>query len=66
MEIIGVSRINEKNIIVVRRNKKLGKSNPIAEALRTSKYKQRKVENKKAYNRKKNKTISQKSSSKEF
>jgi len=38
---------------VQRKNKKLKKTNPIAKDLRTSKYKQRKIKNKKIYNRKK-------------
>jgi len=40
---------------VVKKNKK--KQNPIAKDLRTSKYKQRLVANKKTYNRKKKKNI---------
>jgi len=37
--------------------KKQRKSNPIAKDLRTSKYKQRLVDNKKTYNRKKEKNM---------
>ena len=40
---------------MVNKNKKQKKSNPIAKDLRTSKYKQRLVANKKTYNRKKEK-----------
>ena len=40
---------------MAKKNKK--KSNPIAKDLRTSKYKQRLVANKKTYNRKKEKNI---------
>ena len=41
----------------VKTTKKLKKPNPIAKDLRTSKYKQRLVANKKTYNRKKEKNI---------
>ena len=42
---------------MIKKTKKLNKSNPIAKDLRTSKYKQRLVANKKTYNRKKEKNI---------
>jgi len=40
---------------MIKKTNKLKKSNPIAKDLRTSKYKQRLVANKKNYNRKKEK-----------
>jgi hypothetical protein len=42
---------------MIKKTKKLNKLNPIAKDLRTSKYKQRLVANKKTYNRKKGKNI---------
>ena len=51
-EIIGVNPID---LIMTKKIKKLKKSNPIAKDLRTPKYKQRQLENKKVYNRKKEK-----------
>ena len=42
---------------MINKNKRQKKSNPIAKDLRTPKYKQRSIKNKKIYNRKK-KTVS--------
>ena len=50
---MALAMIGEIHIKVVKKNQK--KSNPLARDLRTSKYKQRIVENKKNYNRKKEK-----------
>ena len=51
-EIIGANLID---LIMIKKINKLKKSNPIAKDLRTPKYKQRQLKNKKFYNRKKEK-----------